>query len=620
MGVKSRPILAIAVLGLWLGAGRAGSAGMPNPLNALPNMGYSVDGKPGPLIKQIEKQTEKRKLGVAGGGGALATDQGDFQEALLDMPATRARLEAIVARLEVNWPYAKPPQKLRVVMIGRPAEYSAEAVPDGSLLVDLGVIEKAKSDDEVACVLGHELTHVLLNHSDASAKIADHKRLIYGVARLYESAVYLSQERVQQSGGQMSIVGSDQKRVDSSSHKAAAQSERLRYVLEGIVGNAWVRAQEDEADAMAFDLVSRAGLSPETGCGAMFDNLIATEQARQALIAGLQDNLKTTAMKAMTTENVTAVLSGQGDAFLKKFKSDLMRGALDKATHWFETFMGQTHRNAAARKKGLLTYADAAYPDARMIKTSRAALDEIQALPEYKAAIVAATARDAASRLRAEEDLAGAQKEIAKALASPYRRTPFVMNEAARIERDLGRIDAANEDFDRVELGERSAAPVARAAPSGRRRSGGAAPAAQRQPSEQGRAPAQAQTLDGYTDHVDMLIKAARWSDAETVVDRAYRQTKDKTPFLPALIIVSIQNGHLQAALDFQQTCIATQDEALKTRCTLALADPANKKDVDKMTPEEQAKYNKEIGKQTAKSSVDFTSMFKAPAAQTPAK
>eukprot|EP00392_Amoebophrya_sp_AT5.2_P019075 g19786.t1 len=61
-------------------------------------------------------------------------------------------------------PIQKPVPTWSVNVIDQPDTTNAMVLPDGSIFVYTGILEKCYSEDEVAVVLGHEIAHVLLRH------------------------------------------------------------------------------------------------------------------------------------------------------------------------------------------------------------------------------------------------------------------------------------------------------------------------------------------------------------------------------------------------------------------------------------------------------------------------
>jgi beta-barrel assembly-enhancing protease len=78
---------------------------------------------------------------------------GDFGGRVCNGPGGQAALDAMVKRLEPN----PAGLKVRVVNIGM---VNAVALPGGNVFVFRGLLQEAKSPDELAGVLGHEIGHV----------------------------------------------------------------------------------------------------------------------------------------------------------------------------------------------------------------------------------------------------------------------------------------------------------------------------------------------------------------------------------------------------------------------------------------------------------------------------
>jgi predicted Zn-dependent protease len=71
-------------------------------------------------------------------------------------PKRRARLARILARMATHWP--ENPYGLHLGIVDRD-EPNAFALPGGNVLVTTGLIDEARSENELAFVLGHELGH-----------------------------------------------------------------------------------------------------------------------------------------------------------------------------------------------------------------------------------------------------------------------------------------------------------------------------------------------------------------------------------------------------------------------------------------------------------------------------
>lgn len=121
-------------------------------------------------------------------------------------------------------------------MVASSEDVNAFALPGGYVVVNRGLLDAAESGEEVAAVLGHELSHVTLRHST--------KRL---AGRLGASAALAL------------LLGV----VDIGAPA---------YTLAHLSGLGYERDQEQEADEHGLSLLMRAGISP-LGMATFFERL-----------------------------------------------------------------------------------------------------------------------------------------------------------------------------------------------------------------------------------------------------------------------------------------------------------------------------------------------------------
>ncbi len=120
----------------------------------------------------------------------------------------------------------------------RSDELNAWAMPGGKMAVYTGIVEKLKlSDDELAAIIGHEMTHALLEHSKKEAN----RNVAIQLGAALGSAVL---------AGATGISGD-----------AAAQSVGLAADL-GMM-KPFSRKAENEADLGGLHLMAQAGYNPQ---------------------------------------------------------------------------------------------------------------------------------------------------------------------------------------------------------------------------------------------------------------------------------------------------------------------------------------------------------------------
>ncbi len=136
------------------------------------------------------------------------------------------------------------------VLLGRDRSINAFALPGGYLGVHLGLIAVVGSRDELATVLGHELSHVTQRHI-ARMMTRQSKQLPLMLAGLILGMIAAGKSR-NPDAGQAVLMGS----------QAAFMQNQLSFS----------RDMEREADRIGFGVMTQAGFAPQ-GAAAMFEKL-----------------------------------------------------------------------------------------------------------------------------------------------------------------------------------------------------------------------------------------------------------------------------------------------------------------------------------------------------------
>ena len=167
---------------------------------------------------------------------------------VLNDSRTNTYLTRIIARLSAQAPGTKYPYTIKAV---NSTEINAFALPGGPMYVNRGLITTARNEAELAGVLAHEMSHVVLRHGTEQA-----------------SKAYLGQAGLSLLGG---LVG-----------KRGSTSSQIVQAVGGFGLNAaflkFSRADELEADALGAEIMSKAGYDP-IAMATMFATL-RSEQGR----------------------------------------------------------------------------------------------------------------------------------------------------------------------------------------------------------------------------------------------------------------------------------------------------------------------------------------------------
>jgi predicted Zn-dependent protease len=291
------------------------------------------------------------------------------------------------------------------VVLGRDRSINAFALPGGYLGVNLGLISVIDSRDELATVLGHELSHVTQRHI-ARSMAKQSKQLPLMLAGMILGMIAAGKSR-NMDAGQAVLMGS----------QAAFMQNQLSFS----------RDMEREADRIGFGVMTQAGFAPQ-GAAAMFEKLqyaarlndngsypyLRSHPLTSERISDMQGRFQfklgtaaATVPLAMDTSMITArarVLSRPG--------VDILRQWIDAASS------GEFARSSPAQQAGMLYAAALSANESRDYKTARALAQRLMTRTADDAA-----ASRLARLLSAEIELAAGAAPKAASLLDPKAKT-----------------------------------------------------------------------------------------------------------------------------------------------------------------------------------------------------
>lgn len=224
-----------------------------------------------------ESPTGRSQIALVPEGQMAAIGERTFAELLrtqplVDDPAILAYVGCVARALVDALPQG--PGDWKVAVFDDPAP-NAFAVPGGRIGVNLGMLRVARNQDQLAAVIGHEIAHVLADHSNER----------------------LTQELAVQGG--LMLVDLFAEEPGSLGHQALRKALGLGAEYGLLLP--YSRTHEREADRLGRDLMARAGFDPrasvelwrnmERAAGGQPPEFLSTHPSHGSRLAELQDGM-----------------------------------------------------------------------------------------------------------------------------------------------------------------------------------------------------------------------------------------------------------------------------------------------------------------------------------------
>lgn len=268
------------------------------------------------------------------------------------VPELQTYCDQVLSRLLAHWPHAKPDIKVR---FSASESFGARATADNVIYLNLGTLQAIESEDELAAMLGHEAAHLLLGHLDREHFFNQQKKLLDASVTAVNLGVTLAGLESQKSGTSRKLVVGDPDAVGKTIVQSSLSGVLLKAASDNFWNSSWTRAQEDEADLLSVDLLSRAGYSPR-GAVHGIQRLQSFEGSNVSQLQRYQAMQKQLFSQAVQKKGVGGLLE-QG------IQSGVTAAQLAAVDLWKD--FGKTHQLPAQREEALARYIASEYRSER---------------------------------------------------------------------------------------------------------------------------------------------------------------------------------------------------------------------------------------------------------------
>ncbi len=223
--------------------------------------------------------------------GAQSFEEMKKQQKIASDPNINQYVQCVAKHITDSIPASKGFTEWEVVVF-ESDQVNAFALPGGKIGVYTGLLDVAKNQDQLATVIGHEVAHVLADHSNER----------------------LSQSQIANTGLQLTNVALGASGYSEYSEiTMAALGLGVQY---GVI-LPYGRTQESEADVLGLDLMAKAGFEPRQSIelwknmsaaakGQQPPELLSTHPSHQTRIQDLTQRISTLTTTPVSRPNCSA--------------------------------------------------------------------------------------------------------------------------------------------------------------------------------------------------------------------------------------------------------------------------------------------------------------------------
>lgn len=359
------------------------------------------------------------------------------QNNLVDVPMLQSYLQGIVTRLSKGWPGELPTLQVRIT---DSYTFGPSADPLGNVFVPLGMLENVESEDEIAAMLGHEMSHVLLRHHDRMEAFKQQKELMTNVATTVVFAAMASNTGVDRSSGTMKLISKDPLGTQKTIGNTVMFTALANSFSDNVWSTAWGRSQEDQADLLGTDLMIRAGYAPRAASYTL-QRLNDFQGKQKPLLSSFLSARKTAMQQSLEQFNL--------NSFTKELDV-LLNQSLTTGIAATSEYFNRSHMSPMDRDEELRQYLQREYRqerrarvDARSWLKVRDAAPVATAMQAYKDAYAANAALE-------QGKVSEADTLSQRAISSPVKDQPGIRRTAFAVHLAQGKSAEALKDLESI--------------------------------------------------------------------------------------------------------------------------------------------------------------------------
>ena len=256
----------------------------------------------------------------------------------VDAPRIEAYLHAVARRLLDS---SGVRTSLPNILVYSSSAFDVFTDSKRNLIVSTGALRALGSEDELAAVLSHELSHLILGHPQKKDAM---RAFPVGVETL--GYVSVAADRLHSPS-----AANDSNNLTTFGDSSLPNTQAVSLIWSDIIAPSWNRKQERAADASGYDLMTAAGYDT-SAFGTLFQKLHAAETRRSERMEQLRK-----AMLAKAAQKPEAT-SSEFDTIVAKLKGTLKASVVNLVTERLSS-LNREYDSPDVRQQALVAHAQA---------------------------------------------------------------------------------------------------------------------------------------------------------------------------------------------------------------------------------------------------------------------
>lgn len=255
---------------------------------------------------------------------------------LVKAPKLESYLQNIVDELIKKWPGTPIKAKINITA---QSKFGPQADHLGNIYIPIGALSNVESKDELAMLIGHELSHLLLRHHERQEEFDEQRKLVTKIAGAVIVSNLAKDTDVVKVNDTFKLEYTASTRGKKNMVKAVLYNHLINSISDNVLSTAWGRVQEEEADLLSIDLAIAAQYSPAAASTAL----------------GRQDTIEKEKEKEnqeLREKQSQILKAAYDDGDLKGLASELTKkvsSLVGDASQWVKKTITRTHDSAEVR-------------------------------------------------------------------------------------------------------------------------------------------------------------------------------------------------------------------------------------------------------------------------------